>query len=148
MRRHERALSFSPKLRRMTTPVALLCAAVNVVVGVVEVAKSDVAAHEWLFLVCSVFSCACLTWLTVIVWRHPLVTVTRDEVVLRPYGGREQRIALSQVEALRWQDSFDLRLCMPGGEEHNIRMNGLGQPNRRRLEAALRERIGHGSVVI
>lgn len=125
---------FAPRWMRLTMPLGVICGAFNVALALYELASGDARALTWLNLVNGLWLAGYFGWLSFRVLGYPIVRVTSDEIVLRPFGGRTPaRLPRGQLSALRWQDSFDLRLRTRSGEEHSIRLSQISKSDRGRL---------------
>jgi len=72
---------------------------------------------------------------------QPLVRISRAEIAWRyPLTLRWTTADFADVDATRWQDTFDLRLILRGGAEHALPWRPLGRRDRQQLLQALAAR--------
>ena len=140
---------FAPRLFRFFMPLGAACGSANVALSVYRLAVGDSGVQAWLGLFVGGWLAAYFGWVSVASWRHPVVRVTDTAVEFRQIGSVvHHRVLIEELIALRWQDSFDLRLCTRSGAEHALRVMQLAKKDRSRFVEMITERIKCGSLVI
>ena len=122
-------------------------AAVNFVLFAYQLVSGDLKVINWLGLLVNAPLAGFFGWCSVVSCSIPVVKLTANRIELRHIGSTvRKRVSLAELVGLRWQDSFDLRLCARSGAEYSIHLSDIGRHDRRRLDAVLRERIGLASL--
>ena len=133
---------FARKLVRVGMPVGSVCMLINAGLSASQLAANDLRLHNWFGVVSGVLVSGWLGWFSASSWRHPLVRITATEIEVGYIGSRSRRrVRLEELVGLRWQDSFDLRLCTRSGTEYSVHFSQFALGDRGPLETVLRERI-------
>ena len=139
---------FAPRIYRGVSPIAAACGVIIAVGSTAQLFSGDHGLWIWFNLLSGLYIAGYAGWFAIGFWRNPVVRITSREVELGQLGSSaRRRVLLSELVGLRWQDSFDLRLCARSGTEYSIHLSQVGRSDRQRLEGLWRERIGVDSLV-
>ena len=139
----------APRIYRVTSPIAAACGMISAAGSAAQLLSGDLGVRIWVTLLTGLYVAGFSGWFAINLWRNPAVRITPREVELGQLGSStRRRVLLSELVGLRWQDSFDLRLCARSGTEYSIHLSQVARSDRQRLEDVLRERIGSDSLVI
>jgi hypothetical protein len=119
--------------------VSALLGLLLMVLAVTGLLGGDRHFYLWFMLVVSPLQVAYYIWFASRAHR-PVVRITDAEVLIRPILSRDPAVVeRGELVGLRWQDSFDLRVCLRSGGEHSILMKQIARRDRHRLHDLLRE---------
>lgn len=134
---------YAPALLRLFMPIGAAAGLLNATFAVKALAAGvPMPPSPWFHLVAGLWFAGYFGWYAQLVWTRPVVRITSDAVEIRHPGRRRVvRLAFDELAGMRWQDSFDLRLCQRAGGEQSVFLKHVGRTDRARLATILAQRL-------